>query len=153
MQTNQMPRINLEALRSQLDTGDYRIALLTINPRTGALRASKPVVKPDKPETGIAAYAWRMAAFSVSPIGQHQCMPVCAEFDLPSGDYDWQSPEPVKAAGRAIREAAKVQGDRIESAIVHSVPVREWHGVYRWGCALGQLGTPQVAPDGAIIYR
>lgn len=150
---SQMPAVNFQTLRNLLDDEDYQIALRCLNPKTGTLRASKPTVDRSRPETGIAAYAWRMAAFSVSPISQHQCMPCTADFDLPDGDYSWDDPESVKVAGRAIRKAAQQRGDRIEEAIVHSVSVREWHGVRRWGNAFGVIDQPYVTTEGAIIYR
>ena len=132
------------------DSAREYASLITIK---GILRASKPTVKkikvpsekygyvyePVNPIDGCAAYVWRMVAFQVSPNPKHQCMPVCAEFDLP-GTFDH-------------RKALTVELDLIVEEIVSAVPKHEWHGVVRWGNALGYIGTPQVAPDGAIIYR
>jgi hypothetical protein len=155
MTTNQMPQVSTSRLATDLTSKDYDIALLTLN--HGHLRASKPTVKPEDDRTGIAAYAWRMAAFQISPIAQHHCMPVCADFDLPDGcraGRSWFSlSEWEKAEAREYRKNAQAVGDRIADAIVNATNPLDWHGVIRWGQAFGVIGTPQVAPDGAIIYR
>jgi hypothetical protein len=125
--THNMPRLNPEMYDSV--TADYvrRIS------NKGALRASKPR------DDGEAAYVWRMTAFLISPISQHQCMPVTADWD-------------IKASYAERREITK-RLDKVVDAIVDGVPKTQWHGVTRWGQAFGIVGTPMVAPDGSIIYR
>jgi hypothetical protein len=139
-----MPKIILHNL--DLTADEYRLARGIINLRTGELRASKPPV-PRKVQVGErdrfgirrydyadeaganagrTAYIWRMVAFMVSPIAAHHCMPVTAEFDLP-GDFD------------ASRKEAK-ELDKVVSKIVDNIPAHEWHGVRRWGKALGYGG-------------
>lgn len=137
---NEMPRVDLDCLRGLLpDPEDQQIALLCLR-SDGQLRASKPTITADR-HTRIAAYAWRMAAFSVSANPRHQCMPVTADMDLPG------------RLGNAERKVAAEQGDRIEQALVHAIPVEEWHGVRRWGQAFGLVGTPRVREGGTIVYR
>lgn len=62
---------------------------------------------------GRAAYVWRMVAFFTSPISQHHCMPVMAEFYV---------------CNRS--EAQKM--DELVDRIVDSIPKAEWNGVRRW---------------------
>jgi hypothetical protein len=137
-QGNGMPRINLDSL--PLDEADKAIVRRIMN--GDRLRASAPPVpRPYTADAGLAYYVWRMVAFSVSPNPQHHCMPVTADFYTP---YRFGTPE---------RKALIARGDRIENAVVKSIPPAEWHGIRRWGNAFGSIGTPQVAPDGSIIYR
>lgn len=117
------------------------------------LRASKPPVpthkvpsekyghtyEPINPDQGRAAYIWRMVAFQISPNPKHQCVPVCADFDLP-GDFD-------------SRRQESRYCDCIVNEIVNAVPKNQWHGVIRWGQAFGQIGTPRYNEEGAVIYR
>jgi hypothetical protein len=136
---NGMPRVDVENL--PLDDADRAIVRRIMN--GDRMRASAPPTKPCTVESGLAYYVWRMAAFSVSPNPQHHCMPCTADFYFPR-EYSW---------GTDARKAIVARGDRIEKAVVHSIPVSEWHGIRRWGNAFGSIGTPQVAPDGSIIYR
>lgn len=156
MPAYRMPKVDLAQLGSKLDADDLAIAMLTLNSRTGELRASKPEVQDGDRRTGIAAYAWRMAAFSVSPNPKHQCMPVCADFDLPDlYPHSWYSglTQAQRDAERDYRKQMMAWGNRIEDAIVKSVDVHEWHGVRRWGQVFGVVGTPQYNAEGAVIYR
>jgi hypothetical protein len=156
-----MPVINLEALKSILPADDFALVAGIVNTRTGALRASKPALprkvavpakNPFYPgqkdyayadeagrHAGMTAYIWRMVAFMISPVGQHQCMPCTADFDL-DGEYDER------------RDLAK-RLDKLVDAVVDTVPKSQWHGVTRWGLAMGMIGTPQYAADGSVIYR
>jgi hypothetical protein len=135
---NGMPRIDVENL--PLDEADRAIVRRIMN--GDRLRASAPPVpRPYTADAGLAYYVWRMVAFSVSPHRQHWCMPCTADFYTP---YSYGSPE---------QKALRARGDAIEKAVVHSIPVLEWHGIRRWGNAYGSIGAPMVAPDGSIIYR
>lgn len=98
------------------------------NSLAGHLRSTKP-------KDGEAAYVWRMVAFNVSPIRQHQCMPVTAEFDMPAEYWDRTD---TRAAAEKRRNRCK-ELDVLVDALVNSVPKEQWHGVVRWGRALGQL--------------
>lgn len=138
MTTKQMPAINLDALKAVLTADEFEIARGIVNPRTGALRASKPTIRRDGApkvhpwsnqqyrENNLAdaktAYVWRMVAFAISPVPQHQCMPMTADFDLPYENGDQR------------RALCKVL-DELADKVVKSVPVKEWHGVRRWGRA------------------
>jgi len=149
-----MPKINLNKL-TNLNSADLELVRGIINSRTGELRASKPAL-PDKVKTtsgrydyateadarqGMTAYIWRMVAFEVSPHSQHQCMPICADFDLPD------------CGGHAERRNLSKRLDEIVKAVVDSVPMTEWHGIIRWGNAFGTIGHQEVAADGSYIYR
>lgn len=101
----------------------------------GRLRAGKPKIEYDIVEkngrklrypndkTGKTAYLWRMVAFHVSPISQHQCLPIMANLDLP-GNYD----ESVALAKEM---------DVIVNKIIDAMPRKEWQGINRWARALG----------------
>ena len=78
----------------------------------GTLQSTKPK------DDGLAAYIWRMVAFQISPIGKQQCLPVCADFEIPERDYK---------ARRAITK----QLDEVVKVIVDGVPREQWHGVQR----------------------
>lgn len=147
--TQNMPAIDLGAV--ELTAGERQIAERILN--GGRLRASKPKIeysiglskygtKIRKPDEigGKAAYLWRMVAFSISPIAQHHCMPCMAFCDLPERE------------NREDRRALEVELDALAKKIVDSVPKTAWHGVRRWANAFG-IGQPQLAADGAIIYR
>ena len=149
----QMPIIDLKKLEGVLSPDELKLAQAIVNPRTGALRASKPPVKRTEETSvltgcprlvsdltnGQAAYIWRMVAFQVSVLPKHWCMPVCADWDLP-----------VIGAERRTMTARL---DVVVQKIVDSIPPEEWHGVKRWGQAYGVVGTPQVRESGAIVYR
>ena len=157
--TTQMPIINLD----HLTPAERKIAqgiVATRGQNKGRLRASKPkverhvdhyehydlpsgpyespVYEPDR-DQGETAYVWRMVAFAVSPKSQHHCMPCTADFDIPG---KWSEK-------RARLDELDALADKITSVI----PARQHYGTIRWVQALGQIGTPQVAPDGSIIYR
>lgn len=92
----------------------------------GKLRATKPKVAEGSMTDGCAVYVWRMASFLVSKNSKLQCMPCTADFDIPVRDYQ-------------ERRAITKELDVIVNQIVDSVPKSEWHGVRRWGRALGQI--------------
>jgi len=131
---NGMPELNLEGMSEAT-----RIWAETIIRKDRTLRASKPKVIQGDRNSGNAAYIWRMVAFYISPRQQHQCMPVCAEFDLQM-DY-------------SERREAVVKLDNIIQEIVDCVPQSQQHGVMRWGQAFGMIGTPRYNDEGAVIYR
>jgi len=118
-----MPPISVDALRSRLSGRDLQLAEACLN--NGHLRASKP-------RDGEAAYVWRMVAFQVSPKPIHHCMPMTADFALP--DTYWHG----EGAGDRRRARLK-ELNAIVDAVVDAVPRTQWHGVRRWGRALGQL--------------
>jgi hypothetical protein len=147
-----MPAINITNLSETAKRYAMAICVFDKSSQCYRLRASKPQVtktkvpdekygyryEPDAVQ-GQVAYVWRMVAFAISPNPKHQCMPICADFDL-GGDFESRG---------AQRKALEL----IEDEIVKSVPRSQWHGVIRWGQAFGQIGTPRYAPDGAVIYR
>lgn len=148
-----MPLIDLAAVPEQHREIVARI-VATRGPNKGRLLASKPTVtrhpagkndfglalyEPDRAE-GEAAYVWRMVAFYTSPDPRHQCAPCTADFDVPG---DWGDEKRARLA----------ELDLVVNAVLATLPVEEWHGVRRWGNVYGVVGTPQVTPEGAIIYR
>ncbi len=138
---NNIPKIDLS--KCNLSPDEYALAQGIINRKTGELRASKPFVprkvqigKPDdygihewayKTEEdanrGRTAYIWRMVAFHISPISQHQCMPIMSDMDLPG----WHNER-----GEEMKRM-----DEIIDKIINSLPAGMWLGVRRWGRALG----------------
>lgn len=147
-----MPKIDLEALRAALSADDYELVAGIVNPKTGALRASKPPL-PRRVATadgydyataadgrkGMTAYVWRMVAFLISPIAAHHCMPVMAFCDLP-GEYG----DDQRALMRRL--------DALADTVVDTVKTSEWHGVRRWAQVYGLAGTPTYNAEGAVIY-
>jgi hypothetical protein len=135
-----LPKIDLASI--DLSAEERQIAERILN--KGELRASKPTIRysivertreiggksftgkyrePDE-IGGKAAYVWRNVAFSVSPIGKHQCLPVTADFDLPENDYH-------------KRRALAKELDKLVDKIVAAVPKSQWHGIRRWSRAFG----------------
>lgn len=91
----------------------------------GSLYAAKP-----KNISGEGLYIWRMVVFQVSKFPNHQCMPVTADFDLP--EKYWSKETPIE-----VKKAIRKELDDIVDEIVNTIPKSEWHGVIRWGRALG----------------
>lgn len=126
-----MPTINVDKVRNDAPQplGPMEDMILNLIQKNGVLKASKPKAtkkQSDPMLIGQAAYVWRMVAFQISPNPQHQCMPVCADFDIPVRNYDER---------REITKRLDILVDRI----MNTVPVTQWHGILRWGGALGYL--------------
>lgn len=151
--------VNLETLRAQFSSEDW-VIVSRVFKKNGALRASKPDItytivkrhmygRPDAPladyrENNLldakSAYVWRMVVFSVSDVRAHQCMPICADMDLPIEDYQ-------------ERRALCKELDTLADRIINLFPKREWRGVIAWGNALGVLGSPELDSSGAVVDR
>jgi hypothetical protein len=136
-----MPKIDLS--NCNLTNDELELCKGILNSKTGELRASKPPVPRQyqseevdsiglhtwryrtlvDANKGRTAYIWRMVAFMVSPIGQHHCMPVMADMDVP-GNYDEHREETKRL-------------DKIVDKIVDSIPANQWHGVARWSGLIG----------------
>jgi hypothetical protein len=129
-----MPKIDISRLS---DPFAIELARQIVKP-DGTLYASKP-----KKASGLAKYVWRMVAFGISPIGQHHCMPIMADFDISNSDVgfpmdmEWSHPDRSAAYDRR-KLMAKVL-DKVADAIVMTVPVREHHGTKRWARAFGYI--------------
>jgi hypothetical protein len=152
-----MPTINIDTIADLTD--DERKLVEKIPRPDGRLRASKPTVPrkvevktgpgrfdtayrhvtPEAIFAGKTAYVWRMVALQISPHHRHQCMPVMADSDI-NGAWDEKQVE-IETL------------DDLVKRIVDSVRPDEWHGVKRWGQAMGQIGTPVVRQGGTIVYR
>lgn len=147
MRTNEMPKINMQALKDTLTSQEYALVERIVIARNGytTLRASKPKVERTVPvaskyhstptmypseESGRAAYLWRMVAFLISPIPQHSCMPVMAFCDLPHRE-DWDE-----------RRGIEKEMDALADKVVDVVKPRDWNGVRRWAYAFGYADRP-----------
>ena len=121
-----MPKVDLEKLNGVLEPEEFAIARRIVarqGKNKGCLRASKPHVDNNAdPLSGKAAYVWRMVAFVSSPLGQHSCMPVCA---------DWDLPVPYGDERRAMIKELDVLVDKISAAVPMSA------GAMQWSRALG----------------
>lgn len=138
MTSSVMPAINLESLMNELTPEEFGLVepiIATQGKNAGRLRASKPS-KVDR----RSMYIWRLVAFYVSPMRQHQCMPITADFDLPGENYH-------------ERLMLAKQLDEIVDKVTDAIPMSEWHGVKRWGQAYGQIGIPITRENGTIVYR
>ena len=156
-----MPLIDLDTLKTKLTPAQFTLVkgiVATRGENKGRLRASKPkVAKKIKVAgtrwendyyydfaneadalTGMTAYVWRMVAFYASPKSQHNCMPVCADFDLPG-------------TVKETRETAKKLDTMIVNVVLDTIP--QLHGLNRWAQVYGLAGTPQYNKEGAVIYR
>ena len=125
-----MPKVDttkLDLTEEEFDIFEKVVKLNSKLPATAKeIRATKP------PEDGKAMYVWRMVVFMVSPKREHQCMPVTAHFSLPAYDDTgkWRS-------GIAMKMAKEL--DFLVDKIVEAVPISEWHGIRKWGQALGHF--------------
>lgn len=72
-----------------------------------------------------AYYVWRNVVFLVGERSDHHKMPVLADMYLP-GSHD-------------ERCVLAKELDKLVDIITHSIPKEQWHGVIRWGKALGQI--------------
>lgn len=123
-----MPKIIPENINADLLTDEERKILNIVIKKDLSVRASKPKVTDDI--AGKAAYVWRMVCFSVSPKRPHQCMPMCAIFDLPAYGENgkWSSP---------IAHDMGKELDKLVDIITNAVPKEQWYGIHRWGKAFG----------------
>lgn len=117
----------IDLSKSGLTGRDLEIAQRCLR-RDGTLRASKPDPKKD----GEAAYVWRLVAYYISPNPKHHCNPCSHDFDLP--DIYWKG-----EGARERRRAREAELKTVIDAMCDCVPKTQWHGVRRWGRALGAL--------------
>ncbi len=73
--------------------------------------------------------------FTISTNRAHQCMPVCADMDLPNRYWRREIDQNCHEA----RRARIVELTVIEKAIVNAIPKSEWHGTKRWARAFGVI--------------
>ena len=128
---NKMPEVNIRIALNEIfeNYGDYdeggkifdKVVKLD-----NTIRATRPKIDKNDPITGKAAYVWRMVCFMVSSRSAHQCMPMSADFYLPSynEDGEWNC-ELARKMAESLRP--------IEDAIINGVKKSEWHGIRRWG--------------------
>lgn len=140
----EIPVINRTALEATLNEKELGYVNRFID-KNGNVRRSKPKVAKtervawdnargyayryatDEDRTqAYAAFIWRHVVFAISPVHQHQCMPVTDSFLIDEPDY---------AESRKIERALMDIADKV----VKLVPVTEQHGTMRWGRALGMI--------------
>ena len=146
------PVVKLVDLQKAFKGSDKGLAIAQLVFKVGSdgmceLRASKPKNSMKlhfnlRKYIGEAQYVWRNVAFLVSPNSKHHCMPVMAEFDLPGhplyeGKSYFDLSEDEKIMIRLWEKQRKNELKTIEDMIVNLIPKAEWHGVHRWGRALG----------------
>ncbi|MCX8008313.1 MAG: hypothetical protein N3A54_01270 [Patescibacteria group bacterium] len=114
MKANMMPKISYQP---QNEWESSIIAAITT--RDGKLKGSYPGKRERTMEFGVAFYVWRNVAFYISPIRQHHCLPIGADFYIPM-EYD------------ELRKYINDVLDPLVDRIVESVPVLERHGLLVW---------------------
>lgn len=135
---NQMPIVDLKRLQAELEPEEYSIIRRIVarqGKNKGRLRASKPAVNNElDPQSGKAAYVWRMVAFMASPNPQHSCMPMTADWDLPvSSAYIGDT---IDLTGKyAERRALMNELDKLVDKIVATLPVSA--GAMSWARGFG----------------
>lgn len=154
-----MPVIDTVKLANALTAEEYTLYARIVKP-SGEIRASKPPIRFELGDVthtigdytytrrerinnlddAKVAYVWRMVVFQVGTKPAHHCMPVTADWDLPLEDH-------------AQRRELSKELDAIADRIVNLIPRNEWHGIIRWGNAMGQIGSPIVRENGTIVYR
>jgi hypothetical protein len=115
-----MPKVNMLKLAA-MTAKETELFKLVVK-KDKSVRASKPNVK--SYTTGMSAYVWRMTVFMISPKPAHQCMPVCADFDVRIRDFD-------------ERRKVTQELDLLVDKIIDAIDKKEWHGISKWRCALG----------------
>jgi len=149
----EMPLLNLDGFTAE-EKEIASLIVATQGKNKGRLRAAKPKIEYTIKEgrrggryrfssylTGCAAYVWRMVAFQVSPMGQHKCLPMMADFDLPGESilYEIRSLE-WEAEDNKRKELRKAM-DALVDKIVATVPRSKQYGLNAWGNALYGQGT------------
>lgn len=143
-----MPAFDPETLKGKVTDEDLAVIRLIV--ARGTIRAAAPKVPYDVVErtntyeyegvtrsyTGQyrqhhlqpaqAFMVWRHVVFSVSRNPKHQCIPCTDDLYLPIENHDERRAE----AKRLIALA---------DVVISAIPKTEWHGVQRWGRALGYL--------------
>lgn len=122
-----MPKIDFFAIT---DLATLKAAR-NISKADGTIYSTKP-----KKASGVEKYIWRNVVFQVSSVSAHQCLPVCAEFDL--GEDYWKMSDGTNRSSsskKLIREAY----DKIVDNILNTIPKSQWAGIIRWGHALGSF--------------
>lgn len=122
--------------------------------------------------TGPAAYVWRQLVFMVSPVGQHQCLPMMADFLLSDVDYGtadlrrqkkeiearyagnsdiiayFSDPEyqRLSAEQRTKQRAVEDHLQNVAAVLAQFVPQSSRHsgGMARWGDLLGYTQNAYV---------
>ena len=119
---------------SLLSADDYDLVkgiVATQGENKDCLRAAKPKVVRDNIKTGATAYIWRMVAFAISPITQQQCMPMCADFDIPMEAFGY-----TKFGCEWNRDGHRAfikHLDDLADIVIHTIPKDRWYGINRWG--------------------
>ncbi len=112
------------------------IADLVFRGTSNDMRASKPKVGKRTAHLadryGKAAYVWRMLGFIFARSGPLQCMPICADFDLPAYENGRWSSAQARKMSKDL--------DRLVDAFRACLPQSHEYGANRWRRALGHYG-------------
>lgn len=100
------------------ETAKFYLAAIT---NKGKLRASKP-------KDGVAAYVWRMVAFSLSTNPQHHCMPMTADFGITEKSIPeyWLPEAPESYITEKVAKTNSCPDD-VEFCLKHASSVEEYH--------------------------
>jgi len=121
MKTNEMPQVV-----GYIPDNEFEFQIYKLVTKDGFVRRSYPNKPPkgvDERTWKIGRYVWRHVVFFVSPVRQHQCMPVLDIFYLPA-DISWNDKEKI------------AELDKIVDKIVDCIPKTQWHSVLRWARVL-----------------
>ena len=154
MSATLMPEVNMEILKTVLTDTEMEIAMGVVAKRDGVyrLRASKPAKG-----NGSQQYVWRMVAFVASPVYQHHCMPIGADFYLNDSDYAHRPEQYIPRSesesdretvskwnqktwdmmhrGEKKRQYIKQELEPIVDKILETIPKTQWRGAQRWAKA------------------
>ena len=121
MKTNEMPKVVAFIPNNEFEFQIYK--LVTKDDYVRRSYPTKPPKGVDERTWKIGRYIWRHIVFFVSPVRQHQCMPVLDIFYLPE-DIRWDDKEKI------------AELDKIVDRIVECIPKAQWHSVMRWAKVL-----------------
>ncbi len=113
-----LPKINID------EYPDHRDILERVVLKNGHIRKSRPPFKKDDEAQGMAYYVWRNLMFYVSQMGEHQCLPMTADFELP-GKF-----------GSDEHKQVKTKLDEMVDLVMKSIPRNQWYGARRWAGVL-----------------
>jgi hypothetical protein len=138
-----MPVLPVDKMVADLDDWGEKLIRAAFNRRTGALRATKPFRRIDYDAGGAlfkacANYVWRMLCFDFCGFSPHNCLPVCADWDIGAVFYRREdSDREMEKRGKAKLDATI---ERAESVL----PASAQRGLMQWGRAWGMVGTDSL---------
>ena len=138
-----MPTLDLTSLARKLTPEAFSLLLRVVDPRTGALRATRPPIpkhavpgvwgtprlEPDS-DAAQAAYVWRWIAFALSPRPADQALPATAFDTLP-----------VPGVDVGARWALAAHLDEIVKQVIALAPVEARPGLTAWAHLRGSTSN------------